>query len=164
MGNLGLEKSLGRLGIRYIRTQVGDKYVYREMKHQQAVLGGEQSGHTILRSFQKTGDGILTALYFFKAISHFGITTSEVFDRLVSYPQVTRDIRVSERKDLDSWDSLKEMTSAFEKKYGNDSRLVIRYSGTEPKIRVMMESEHRSVIDENIGNFEKIIQTTIGMK
>jgi phosphoglucosamine mutase len=85
MGNLGLEKSLEQLGITYLRTQVGDKHVYREMKHRHSILGGEQSGHTILRSFQKTGDGILTALYFLKAVAYLGIKPAELFEQLILY-------------------------------------------------------------------------------
>jgi phosphoglucosamine mutase len=162
MGNLGLEKSLRQMGVEYIRTQVGDKYVYREMKRRHAVLGGEESGHTILRSFQKTGDGILTALYFLKSLAYLGIAPSEAFDQLVLYPQVTQSIRIKEKKDLENWDRLKEMIAAFNARFGQNSRLLIRYSGTEPRLRVMMESEHRAVIDENIGKFTELIVSTIG--
>ncbi|UCH98394.1 MAG: phosphoglucosamine mutase [Candidatus Aminicenantes bacterium] len=163
MSNLGLQKALEQLGITYTRVRVGDKYVYREMKRSQSILGGEQSGHTILRSFQKTGDGILTALYFLKALSHLGIKPSQVSGQLVLYPQVMQDITIKEKKDLNHWDQLNEMTAAFNEKYGDNSRLLIRYSGTEPKIRLMMESEHQAVIDENIGKFEHLIKSTIGV-
>lgn len=162
MGNLGLEKSLEQLGITYIRTRVGDKYVYREMKNQHSILGGEQSGHTILRSFQKTGDGILTALYFLKAAAYLGIKPAELFEQLFLYPQVTKNIKIREKKDLDHWDQLNEMMTAFHSSHGDNSRLLIRYSGTEPKIRIMMESEHPSIVDENIGKFEHLIKSTIG--
>ena len=162
MGNLGLEKSLEQLGITYIRTRVGDKYVYREMKNHHSILGGEQSGHTILRSFQKTGDGILTALYFLKAVAYLGIKPAELFGQLLLYPQVTKNIKIRGKKDLDQWDQLNEMMAAFNSRYGDNSRLLIRYSGTEPKIRIMMESEHRTIIDENIGKFEHLIKSTIG--
>jgi phosphoglucosamine mutase len=162
MGNLGLEKSLGQLGITYLRTPVGDKYVYREMKNRHSVLGGEQSGHTILRSFQKTGDGILTALYFLKAAVYLGIKPAELFEQLLLYPQVTKNIKIREKKDLDQWDQLNEMEEDFNSRHGDNSRLLVRYSGTEPKIRIMMESEHRAIIDENIGKFEQLIKSTIG--
>ncbi len=162
MGNLGLEKSLEQLGITYTRTQVGDKYVYREMKNLHSILGGEQSGHTILRSFQKTGDGILTALYFLKAMAYLGIKPVELFEQLLLYPQVTKEIKIREKKDLDRWDPLNEMIADFNTRYGDNSRLLIRYSGTEPKIRLMMESEHQAIIDENIGKFESLIRSTIG--
>jgi len=163
MGNLGLQKSLEQIGITYLRTQVGDKYVYREMKAHHAILGGEQSGHTILRSFQKTGDGILTALYFLKAMAYLGIKPGELFEQLLLYPQVTTDIKIKEKKDLGHWDQLNEMIADFNTSYGDNSRLLIRYSGTEPKIRLMMESGQRAVIDENIGKFEHLIKSTIGI-
>jgi phosphoglucosamine mutase len=162
MGNLGLEKSLEQLGITYLRTPVGDKYVYREMKRHQSILGGEPSGHTILRSFQKTGDGILTALYFLKALAYLGIKPVELFEQLQLYPQVTKNIKIREKKDLDQWDQLNETIAAFNTRYGDNSRLLVRYSGTEPKIRLMMESEHPAIIDENIGKFEHLIKSTIG--
>lgn len=163
MGNLGLEKALEQLGITYTRTQVGDKYVYQEMKNLHSILGGEQSGHTILRSFQKTGDGILTALYFLKAAAYLGIKPAELFEQLLLYPQVTKNIKIREKKDLDQWDQLNEMIAAFHSRYGDNSRLLVRYSGTEPKIRIMMESEHQTIIDENIGKFEHLIKSTIGV-
>jgi phosphoglucosamine mutase len=141
---------------------VGDKYVYREMKAHHAILGGEQSGHTILRSFQKTGDGILTALYFLKAMAYLGIKPVELFEQLLLYPQATKSIKIKEKKDLDQWDQLNELIAAFNTRYGDNSRLLVRYSGTEPKIRIMMESEHRAIIDENIGKFESLIRSTIG--
>jgi phosphoglucosamine mutase len=163
MGNLGLEKSLEKLGITYIRTQVGDKYVYREMKYHHSILGGEQSGHTILRSFQRTGDGILTALYFLKAMAYLAIKPGELFDQLFLYPQQTKNIKIREKKDLDQWNQLNEMIAAFNTRYGDNSRLLVRYSGTEVKIRLMIESEHQTIIDENIGKFEHLIKSTIGV-
>jgi phosphoglucosamine mutase len=162
MSNLGLEKTLERLGIAFFRTDVGDKYVLREMARRQAILGGEQSGHTILRNFQKTGDGILTALFFLKALTDLEIKPAELVSRLTLYPQVNKNIRIREKKELRQWDRLQEMIAAFHKQYGDNSRLLIRYSGTEPIIRIMMEAEDQSIITENIGRFEDLIQSTIG--
>jgi len=162
MGNLGLEKAFKRMGITYLRTPVGDKYVYQEMKRQHSILGGEESGHTILRNFQKTGDGILTALYFLKSLNHFDLSPGKIFDQLTLYPQVLKNIRIKEKKDLEKWDSLKEETKKFNNRYGENSRLLIRYSGTEPKIRLMIESEHQTIINENIGKFTELIQSAIG--
>jgi len=162
MGNLGLEKAFKRMGITYLRTPVGDKFVYQEMKRQHSILGGEESGHTILRNFQKTGDGILTALYFLKSLNHFDLSPGKIFDQLTLYPQVLKNIRIKEKKDLEKWDSLKEETEKFNNRYGENSRLLIRYSGTEPKIRLMIESEHQTIINENIGKFTELIQSAIG--
>ncbi|MCP4151413.1 MAG: phosphoglucosamine mutase, partial [bacterium] len=162
MGNLGLEKALQLIGVSYLRTDVGDKYVYREMKAQDAILGGEQSGHTILRAFQKTGDGILTALYFLEALFYFELSPSEVFDSLHLYPQVIRNVKIREKRDIGSWVELTRLIRSFEDSYGDNSRVLIRYSGTEPKIRVMIESEHQAIIDNNLDKFVDLIRSTIG--
>jgi phosphoglucosamine mutase len=162
MGNLGLEKALRELNIEYVRTPVGDKYVYREMKQLDAALGGEQSGHTILRRFQKSGDGILTAMFFLRAITGLGIEIDEVYELLQKYPQGLKNIRIKEKKDLEQWKRLNEMKKDFQRNHGDNSRLLIRYSGTEPIIRVMIESEEQSVIEENMIKFEELIKTTIG--
>lgn len=163
MGNLGLEKALNDVGITYVRTNVGDKYVYEEMKTRGSILGGEQSGHTILRAFQKTGDGILTALYFLRALFYFELTPGDVFRGLRLYPQEMKSIAVREKPPLENWDELNRRIDAFNARYGSDSRILIRYSGTEPKIRVMIESGDEAVIRENIGTFEEFIKSTIGM-
>lgn len=163
MGNLGLEKALNRVGVKYIRTRVGDKHVYREMKQQQSILGGEQSGHIILRDLQKTGDGILTALYFLEALFYFDLTPTDLFHRLQLYPQVKKSIKIREKRELSRWDELNQMIREFNTDHGKNSRVLIRYSGTEPKIRVMIESAQESVIRENIGKFEHLIRSTIGI-
>jgi len=162
MGNLGVEKSLQKMGLRFTRTPVGDKYVYREMKQTGSILGGEQSGHIILRSFQKTGDGILTALFFLKSLFYLDIKPFELVNQLILYPQVLKNIRVREKRDLSTWDQLNEMTRDFTARHGNHSRILLRYSGTEPIIRLMIESENQSIIDEYIEKFENFIRLTIG--
>jgi phosphoglucosamine mutase len=162
MSNLGLEKALKRMGIDFVRTAVGDRHVFYEMQQRDAVLGGEQSGHTILKSFQSTGDGILTAIYFLKALAYLDMHPADVAAHLELYPQEQRNIDIREKPDLESWDSLQEMISAFNRANGENSRLLIRYSGTEPKIRVMMESQHPAIIEENLEKFEHLIRSTIG--
>jgi len=163
MGNLGLEKALNQMGVTYIRTQVGDKHVYQKMKQQQSILGGEQSGHIILRTLQKTGDGILTALYFLKALFHFDLTPTDLFHQLRLYPQLLKNIKIREKRELSQWDELNQMLKEFNTHHGKNSRILIRYSGTEPKIRIMIESEEEAVIQENIGKFENLIKSTIGL-
>ncbi len=162
MGNLGFEKALQRLGVEFVRTGVGDKYVWREMQQRDAILGGEQSGHIILRRFQTTGDGILTALYFLKALAYLGMSPMEVAGQFNLFPQVLRNIEVREKRDLNGWDRLREITDRFNAAHGDNSRLLIRYSGTEPLLRVMIESEHPAVIEENMNKFEQLIRSTIG--
>jgi phosphoglucosamine mutase len=163
MGNLGLESAIREMGMSYIRTPVGDRHVYRGMIQHNASLGGEQSGHTILRDFQETGDGILTALYFLKALFYFDLEPTDVFQRLRLYPQVLKSIKVKEKPQLSEWDELNRMIDRFNEDHGANSRVLIRYSGTEPKLRLMMESDDESVIAENIEKFEHLIKSTIGI-
>jgi phosphoglucosamine mutase len=162
MGNLGLEKALSRMGITYIRTPVGDYNVYREMQRRDALIGGEQSGHTILRRLQRTGDGILTAIYFLKALAYFDLKPVDLFKQLPLFPQVTKNIDIRKKKDINTWDALKRMMEDFTGKHAGNSRIIIRYSGTEPKIRLMIESGEESIIHENIEKFENLIKSEIG--
>ncbi len=162
VGNLGLERILAGMGVQYLRAQVRDKHVYQEMKKHGAILGGEQSGHTILKTLQRTGDGILTAIYFLKALFYLDLKPEDIFKQLIRYPQVTRNIEIRRKKDLHTWKELNEMIAEFNNKYGLSSRVLVRYSGTEPKIRIMLESEHDSIIGKNLEKFENLIQSTIG--
>lgn len=162
MSNLGLEMALKERGIELVRTGVGDRLVYQEMKKRDAVLGGEQSGHIIVRDFQSTGDGILTALLFLKALKILGLNIGDLRNLIVSQPQVIKNIPVKEKPELQNWDELNQLTDKFNGQFGDHSRLVIRYSGTEPKIRIMMESRHEQIITDNINKFVDLIRSQIG--
>jgi phosphoglucosamine mutase len=132
------------------------------MKKLQSILGGEQSGHTILRAFQRTGDGILAALFFLKALFHFDITPGEVFKELHLYPQQTKNVPIREKRDLNQWTGLNDLIAEFNSRYGSNSRVLIRYSGTEPLIRIMVESEEKCIIHEYMDKFVQFITSTIG--
>jgi phosphoglucosamine mutase len=162
MSNMGVENAFTRRGIRFLRAPVGDKFVYEKMKSTGSILGGEQSGHIILRNLQKTGDGILTALVFLKSLQALGLKSTEVAQKIKRFPQTTRTIKIREKRNLEQWDELNSLIKDFEEKYGNQSRILIRYSGTESKIRIMMESESEDVIKNNINKFESLIQSSIG--
>ncbi len=162
MSNLALERELNRMGIKFVRSDVGDRHVYEKMKQNSAVLGGEQSGHIIYRNFQKTGDGILSSLMFLRAIEYFGIPLNELSELFVPFPQKTVNIRIKEKRDLGKWDELKRMIESFNEDSGENSRILIRYSGTENKIRLMMESEEEEIINKNIEIFEKYLISEIG--
>lgn len=162
MANLGLEKALTTMGVAFTRTEVGDKYVYRELKQQNAFLGGEQSGHIVMSCFQPTGDGILTALYFLKALAFLSIHPDQVHQQFPVFPQVIKNITITHKKDLLHWETLQEMMMRFKEKYHEHSRLLIRYSGTEPKIRIMIESQYPEIIAEHLPRFEQEIRSRIG--
>jgi len=162
MSNMGVENAFVQRGIQFLRAPVGDKNVYEKMKETGSILGGEQSGHIILRNLQKTGDGILTAVCFLKSLLALGLKSTDVAKKIKRYPQTTKTVKIKEKRDLGQWKELNVMINGFEKKHGDNSRLLIRYSGTEPKIRIMMESEFEDIINNNINRFENFIQSSIG--
>ena len=162
MSNLLLERSLESSGIRFYRSDVGDRHVYEEMKKRSAILGGEQSGHIIYRKMQKTGDGILTSLLFLRALEFLGLSVIEASKLYKPFPQITKSINIREKKPLEDWEELNLMIGEFNKKYGDISRILIRYSGTEKKIRLMIESEDEDVINKNLEIFEDFLISEIG--
>lgn len=162
MGNMGLENTLRDMGIEFLRAGVGDKHVYRLMKKSGAILGGEPSGHVILRHRQTSGDGFLTALFFMRALEFFHCSAGEVLDQLRLFPQATVNVRVRRRKDLKAWEPLQRACGEFEKKYGGRARLLIRYSGTEAKIRIMIEARDPEIIEKNMPVFQSLIKKEIG--
>lgn len=162
MSNMGVENAFSQRDIQFLRAPVGDKNVYEKMKATGSILGGEQSGHIILRNLQKTGDGILTAIYFLKSLLALDLRPIDVSQKIKRFPQTTRTVKIREKKNLEQWAELKSLTDAFNESYGDNSRILIRYSGTEPKIRIMMESESEDVIKNNINKFEDLVQSSIG--
>ncbi len=162
MANLGLEKALAAKGIEFFRTDVGDSQVYRQMKKSGAILGGEPSGHIILKHLQTTGDGLLAALFFLKALAYFKWSASDVRRQLSLYPQQTINIPVRHKKNLTRWKTLVRAKKEFADKHGSQARLLIRYSGTEPVIRIMMEARDMGVIQNKLPFFTSLIQNEIG--
>ena len=162
MANLGLEKALVAKGIEFLRTDVGDHHVYRQMKKKGAILGGEPSGHIILKHLQTTGDGLLAALFFLKALDYFKWNSSDVCHQLCLFPQQIINIPVRCKKNLGRWKTLTQAKKEFQKRYGSQARLLIRYSGTEPMIRIMMEAQDVGVIENKLPFFASLIQNEIG--
>jgi len=139
MSNLGLERALARHGIGMVRTPVGDKYVLEEMIRRDALLGGEQSGHVIFREYATTGDGLLTALRVCEVMRSSGRNLDELTAELEVYPQLLVNVRVKERRPLEDMASVKEEIRRMETEFGDAGRVVVRFSGTEPLARVMVE-------------------------
>jgi phosphoglucosamine mutase len=140
MANLGLERALEREGIRMIRTPVGDKYVLEEMVRLDAVLGGEQSGHVIFREYATTGDGILTALKVFEIARLAGAGLDELTAGLEVYPQKLVNIRVRRREGLLRHPAVEREIRRAEEALAGSGRVLVRFSGTEPLARVMVEA------------------------
>jgi phosphoglucosamine mutase len=139
MSNLGLERALGAHGIGMIRTPVGDKYVLEEMLRRGAVLGGEQSGHIIFHQYATGGDGMLTALRVFEVMQQTGAGLDELTAELQVYPQRLVNVRVRERKPLEDLPGVVAEIRAAEDSFGDAGRVLVRFSGTEPLARVMVE-------------------------
>ena len=141
MSNMGVEAALGRSGIRMLRAQVGDKYVLEEMQRSGAALGGEQSGHILFPAKATTGDGLLTALMVLDVVHRSGNTLGELVADLKNFPQVILNVRVREKRPIDTLPAVVTTIRAAEEELGGTGRVVIRYSGTEALARVMIEAE-----------------------
>jgi phosphoglucosamine mutase len=151
MSNLGLERALANQDIKMLRTPVGDKYVLEEMLRTGATLGGEQSGHVIFHEYATTGDGMLTALRVFEVMQQAGAGLDELTADLKVYPQLLVNVRVKERRPLEDLPSVKAEIHAAETFLGDSGRVLVRFSGTEPLARVMVEGPDQERV-ENFAN------------
>lgn len=146
MSNIGLELALRESGIDLVRCPVGDKYVMEEMLKRRISLGGEQSGHIIFSEHLFTGDGIVTALSVLRVMADTGRELSDLAAQLVTYPQVLVNVRVREKKDLRAVPAVADAMARVERRLAGQGRLLVRYSGTEPLLRVMLEGRNQQEI------------------
>jgi phosphoglucosamine mutase len=142
MSNIGLELALRSYGIDLVRCAVGDKYVMEEMLARGLSLGGEQSGHIIFSDYLFTGDGLCTALNVLRTIVISGRTLADLASDLTTYPQVLLNVRVREKVDLATVPPVAAAIARVESEVAGQGRLLVRYSGTEPLLRVMLEGKH----------------------
>jgi phosphoglucosamine mutase len=140
MSNLGLRNALAPAGIGVVETPVGDRHVFAAMENHDLVLGGEQSGHVILRDLATTGDGILTGLLLVDRVQRAGRTLSDLASVMTHVPQLLESVRVGSRPDLAAAPDLASEIAAVEAELGADGRVLVRASGTEPVIRIMVEA------------------------
>lgn len=156
MSNFGLEKKMKDFGIKVIKTNVGDKYVVEEMRKNNYNLGGEQSGHIILLDHSTTGDGTVAALNVLSVMRETGKKISELSNIFEDVPQVLINCRVRSKVDLESINGYKELVQKFEDSLQGDGRIFIRYSGTEPLIRILVEGSDKvkiNAIAEQLASF-----------
>jgi len=146
MSNIGLEIALRESGIEMVRCPVGDKYVMEEMIKRGLSLGGEQSGHIIFSEHLFTGDGIVTALSVLRVMAETGRELADLAAELVTYPQVLLNVRVREKKDLQAVPEIADSMRRVEERLAGNGRLLVRYSGTEPLLRVMIEGQDQHEI------------------
>ncbi len=140
MSNLGLYKACDEIGMKYEKTSVGDKYVYENMVKNDYSLGGEQSGHIIFSKHATTGDGILTSLMVMEAMSEKQMSLGQLTEPVKIYPQLLQNVRVSDKKTARENPQVNQAVDAVAQALGDDGRILVRESGTEPLIRVMVEA------------------------
>jgi phosphoglucosamine mutase len=162
MSNMGLEAALKRSGIRMDRAPVGDRYVLEEMQKQNAALGGEQSGHILFPHLATTGDGLLTALVVLDLLARTGKSIEELTADLKVFPQVIVNVKVREKKPLDTIPAVTQAIRAAERDLDDAGRVVVRYSGTEPLARVMIEAESEEAMRRHAEAIADAIRKELG--
>jgi phosphoglucosamine mutase len=161
MSNIGLEIALRERGIEMVRTAVGDKYVMEEMIRRGAALGGEQSGHVIFSEHLFTGDGLATALNVLRIMVDTGRELSDLAGALVTYPQVLVNVRVKQKTDLKTVPAIADAMERVEQHLAGHGRLLVRYSGTEPLLRIMLEGKDDGQIRKWANDIADVVRTQL---
>jgi len=162
MSNFGLDETLESRGGKVLRTKVGDRYVIEAMLRDGHNVGGEQSGHMIFRDHASTGDGIVSALQILRVMIESGKPLSELRKVLKKYPQAQRNLRVKDKPPLDTLPAIQKLLAAAESDLQGKGRVLLRYSGTEPKIRLLIEGRDQSAIDLHADRIAEALQAEIG--
>ena len=158
MSNLGLYKALEKEGISYVQTAVGDKYVYENMAATGHCLGGEQSGHIIFSKYATTGDGILTSLKVMEVMLEKKESLSKLAAPLAVYPQVLKNVRVKDKQAAQDDPAVQEEAKKVAERLGNEGRILLRQSGTEPLVRVMVEAKDLETCQSCVDQVVKVIE------
>ena len=158
MSNMGLFKALDELGVGYETTKVGDRFVYENMVLNNHMIGGEQSGHIILRKYATTGDGILTSIMLMEAMIEQKTTLSKLAAPMKMYPQVLVNLRVADKEAVLSDPAVLAAAKRAEEALAGSGRVVLRKSGTEPVVRVMAEAATEEACREAVDSIVRVIQ------
>ncbi len=164
MSNMGLERALEERGLALVRTKVGDKYVHEEMVARGANLGGEQSGHTIFLDDLPTGDGLLTSLRMLEVLVERGGSLAGLVEGLVEFPQTLVNVRVRKKPDFSGYPEIAAAVEVVKAHLGRDGRIDLRYSGTEPLARVMVEARDRATVDASAKLVADAVRKHLGEK
>jgi phosphoglucosamine mutase len=162
MSNFGLDETLAEHGGKVVRTKVGDRYVIEEMLARNLNLGGEQSGHIIFRDFTTTGDGIISALQILRIMHVTAQPLSKLTRCLKKYPQAQRNLEVKAKPPIEDLPEVVKLRDEVERELGGKGRVLLRYSGTEPKIRLLIEGRELDQIDKHADRIAGAIQSAIG--
>ncbi len=162
MSNLGLERALAAAGVGLVRCNVGDRYVVEAMRQEGLLLGGEQSGHIVQSELSSTGDGLLTAIQMAFLQHRDGRPLSEMLAPFRRYPQILLNVRVAKKVAFEALPAVTAAARDVEQRLGDDGRLVLRYSGTEPLARIMIEGPEQGLIDGLAGELATAIRGELG--
>ena len=162
MSNLGLDEAMRKEGIRVIRAGVGDRHVLERMRADGIAFGGENSGHLIFADYATTGDGILSALQICRMMLRTGKSLAELASIMDEYPSELRNLHVPSKPPLDGLPKLQALIAEADSEFGDAGRQLIRYSGTENKIRILVEHKHASEVGKWVGKFQEVIREEIG--
>lgn len=162
MSNFGLYKAFDECGIGYAKTKVGDKYVYEYMQKHGCRLGGEQSGHIIFTKYASTGDGILTSLKIMEVMMAKKMPLSKLYENLKIYPQVLVNVKVSDKAAAMKDQEILAAVDQVAEKLGDSGRILVRESGTEPLVRVMVEAENEDTCRDYVNEIVKIVKEKYG--
>jgi phosphoglucosamine mutase len=162
MSNMGLDRAMKEAGIRVVKTAVGDRYVLERMLKDGYNFGGEQSGHLIFLDYNTTGDGLITAVQVLALMKTTGKPLSKLAKIMTTFPQALVNVRVKERRDLSTLPNVKQQIEQLEKKLDGSGRLLVRYSGTEPLVRIMIEGEREPEIRKWADDLARTIRDAIG--
>jgi phosphoglucosamine mutase len=162
MSNIGLELALARRGIALVRTPVGDKYVMEAMLRGGYVLGGEQSGHVILSEHLSTGDGVATTLAVLRVMAETGRELADLAGELTTFPQTLVNVRVREKRAIASVPAIADAMARVEAALDGRGRLLVRYSGTEPLLRIMIEGEDQATVQAWAEEIAEAVRGTLG--
>jgi len=163
MTNLGLIRALEVRNIKFIATPVGDRYVLERMLSEGHMLGGEQSGHVIMRKFANTGDGILTALHLVSEIARSKKSLKELASFMVRFPQVMINVSGVSKAKLAENDRVKSAVASAESELGQSGRVLLRASGTEPLIRVMVEAESAELAERFASSLAALVKSELAL-
>tara|TARA_B110000503_G_scaffold23764_1_gene37218 strand:- start:1401 stop:2744 length:1344 start_codon:yes stop_codon:yes gene_type:complete len=162
MSNLGMELALKNLGIPFLRTKVGDRYVVEALKENGWSLGGEGSGHVLCSDLNTTGDGIVAALQVIRAISDSGKTLAELKTGMQKFPQIMINVRLAKKVDISNNSAINSAVADAEKKLAGRGRVLLRPSGTEPLIRVMAEGDDQALVEQQVQDIAKVVEQQVG--
>ncbi len=162
MSNLGLELYIKKLGLKFVRTKVGDRYIIEYMRAHNCILGGEPSGHIIFSKHSTTGDGSLGGLKVIEAMKYFNMSLKDLVSEIELFPQVIKNVVVKNKPVLETVKSIDDATKEAEKKMDGKGRVLLRYSGTEPLLRVMVEGENADLVESECNRLIQVVTKEIG--